>query len=151
MKSGATTVEGYLRRLPPERQSIIEEVRRTILRHLPEGYRETMSWGIITYEVPLERYPSTYNKQPLGYAGLASQKNYCALYLLGVYQDSDAEKRLRQGFRDAGKKLDMGKSCIRFTRVDDLPLDVIGEVIAGTSVDDFIATYEASRTGKSGR
>jgi hypothetical protein len=104
-----------------------------------------MNWGMISYEISLEVYPSTYNGQPLSYAGLAAQKNHYALYLMAVYGDPAREARLREGFAQAGKKLDMGKSCVRFRRLEDLPLDVIGEVIASTPPDELIATYERSR------
>ena len=124
---------------------MVSAVRDVVLRHLPEGYRESMSFGMIGYGIPLERYPTTYNKQPLAYAGLAAQKNYYALYLLGVYQGSEQERRLREAFAAAGKKLDMGKSCIRFKKLDDLPLDAIGQAIASTPPEAHIAQYEASR------
>jgi hypothetical protein len=144
-KSKATTVESYLDELPADRREVVSAVRQVLLRHLPAGYREAMNWGMIVYEVPLERYPKTYNGQPLGYVALAAQKNYFSLYLMSVYQDSEDERRLREEFRRAGKKLDMGKSCIRFRKLDDLPLEVIGRVVAGTSPEEFIARYEASR------
>jgi hypothetical protein len=137
VSSSATTPEQYLAELPEE------------LRYLPEGYRESMSWGMLSYEIPLERYRNTYNKQPLGYAALAAQKNGYSLYLTCVYSDAEQERRLREGFAAAGKKLNMGKSCVRFKRLDDLPLELIGELIASTPPDQFIARYEASRGAKS--
>lgn len=146
--SRAATVEEYLEELPPDRREVVSAVRDVVRRHLPEGYRESMSWGMISYEVPLERYPKTYNGQPLAYAALAAQKNYYALYLNGAYQAPDGEVWLREAFREAGKKLDMGKSCIRFRKLDDLPLDVIGQAIASTPPDAFVARYEAVRAGK---
>ncbi len=100
---------------------------------------------MITYCVPLERYPKTYNGQPLGYVALAAQKTSNSLYLMGVYADPGQEAELREGFRAAGKKLDMGKSCVRFRRAADLPLDTIGRLIASTSVEQYIAAYEAAR------
>jgi len=145
MKSGAGTVAGYLKELPPERRSALAAVRAVVRKHLPAGYRETMNWGLICYEIPLARYPDTYNGQPLCYAALAAQKSHNSLYLTGAYQDPAQAKRLEDGFKSAGKKLDMGKSCIRFREVEDLPLDLIGELIAGTSPERFIAQYEAAR------
>lgn len=145
MRSSATTVEEYLNSLPDDRRAAIEEVRETILANLPDGYVETMNWGMISYEVPLERYPDTYNKQPLGLAALASQKNYMALYLMDVYTDEARAEAFKERYRATGKKLDMGRSCVRFKKLDDLPLDLIGEVIAGTSVEDRIVSYESSR------
>ena len=140
-----TSVAEYLGSLPEERRSAIEAVRKVIRRNLPSGYRETLSWGAIAYEIPLKRYPKTYNGKPLAYVCLASQKNYCALYLMGVYQAPALAAKLKAAFAGAGKKLDMGKSCIRFRTADDLPLDAIGKLVAGTSVEAFIQQYEASR------
>jgi len=145
VQSNASTVQEYLDELPPERREVISEVRETVLANLPEGYVETMNWGMISYEIPLERYPVTYNKQPLAYAALAAQKHRYGLYLMNVYQDEKLDKALKGAFEKAGKKLDMGKSCVRFKKLDDLPLDVIGEIIASTTPQEFIAKYEASR------
>jgi hypothetical protein len=146
-RSTAATVEAYLAELPEDRRAVVSTVRDLVLANLPEGYREAMNWGMIAYEVPLERYPKTYNKQPLSYAALAAQKAYYALYLNCIDVGSEREERLRSEFEEAGKKLDMGKSCVRFKSVDDLALKAIGRVIAGTPVDEFIARYEASRKG----
>lgn len=143
--SKATTVDEYLEELPPERRAIVASVRDLVRRNLPEGYRETMNWGMISYELPLERYPNTYNKQPLGYAALAAQKNNYTLYLQGVYQSGKQKEWLEREFRKAGKKLDMGKSCLHFNRLEDLPLDVIAQAIASTPPDKLIKQYEASR------
>jgi hypothetical protein len=145
VQSKAATVEECLAELPEERRAVIAAVREVILAHLPEGYEESMAWGMIGYGIPLSRYPNTYNKQPLGFVALAAQKNYYSLYLMCAYQDSEDEAFLRRAFEAAGKKLAMGKSCIRFKRLDDLPLDAIGEVIARTPPERMIATYEASR------
>jgi hypothetical protein len=154
-RSAAATPEAYLANLPPERRAVIAAVRQVVLENLPPGYQESMNWlrpstqgGMICYEVPLERYPTTYNQQPLMYAALAAQKNYYSLYLNSVYQDPDGEARLREEFAQAGKKLNMGKSCLRFKKTEDLPLEVIGRVIAGTSVEEFIAGYRRSRQSR---
>ena len=143
--SSATTVEAYLEELPPERRAVISTLRDTIRKKLPKGYQERMAWGMISYELPLERYPTTYNGQPLTYAALAAQKNNYALYLPAMYQDPEEEKAFRAAFAKAGKKLDMGKSCVRFRKLEDLPLDVIGNAIAATPPDRFIERYEAGR------
>jgi uncharacterized protein YdhG (YjbR/CyaY superfamily) len=140
-----TTVSEYLGTLPDERRAVIETVRKVIRHNLPTGYREAVSWGAIAYEIPLKRYPNTYNGKPLAYVCLASQKNYCALYLMGVYQVPALAAKLKAAFAAAGKKADMGKSCIRFRTADDLPLETIGKLVAGTSVEAFIKQYEASR------
>ena len=143
--SKAGTVDEYLAELPEDRRAVVSAVRDVVLRNLPAGYREAMGYGMITWGIPLEEYPDTYNGQPLGYAALAAQKNYYALYLMTPYQDPAQEQWLREAFAAAGKKLDMGKSCVRFKKLDDLPLDVIGDVIASTPPEKHIAQYEASR------
>ena len=139
MRSAATTVQGYLKGLPAERRAAVQAVRTAILKNLPKGYEEVSNWGMITYQVPLAVYPDTYNKQPLMYAALASQKNYMAVYLCNVYGIPALRKQVEAGFKAAGKKLDMGKSCIRFEALDDLPLDVIARAIAATPMDAFVA------------
>ena len=144
-RSAAATVEEYLGELSAERREAVEAVRAVALANLPEGYAEAMNWGMISWEVPLERYQDTYNKRPLMYAALASQKNYMSLYLMCVYADDDDRARFEERFRASGKRLDMGKSCVRFRRVEDLPLDLIAETIASTSVDEYIRRYEAAR------
>lgn len=144
-KSAAATVEQYLAELPAERREIVAAMREMILRHLPVGYQETINWGMISYEIPLAQYPTTYNGQPLGYLALAAQKNYYALYLLRVNGDAELEGRLKEAFSRAGKKLDMGKACLRFRKLTDVPWDAIGEVVASTSPAQYIAHYEATR------
>lgn len=147
-KSGAATVDAYLAELPAGRRAVVAAVRELILRHLPAGYTETVSWGMIAYGIPLERYPDTHNGQPLGYVALAAQKNHYALYLMGAYMDPAQAEALRRGFAAAGKKLDMGKSCLRFRSLDDLPLDVVGRSIAAMPPERLIACYEASRPAR---
>ena len=142
------TVAEYLKSLEPDRRKAIEDVRAVIRRRLPKGYEELMTPTGITYAVPLARFPDTYNGQPLYYAALASQKNYCVLYLMTVYGHAPTEAKFRKAFKDAGKKLDMGKSCVRFKTVDDLALDAVGDVIASTPPDRYIAFYEQSRPSK---
>ncbi len=145
VRSAAATVEAYLAELPEERRAVVSAVRELVLAHLPEGYRETMDWGMISYEVPLERCPDTYNGRPLSYIGLAAQKRHYALYLMGAYQDSRTEAELREAFARAGKKLDLGKCCLRFRRLDDLVLDAVADAVAATPVDELIARHEGSR------
>ena len=146
--SKAATVDEYLEELPPERRAIVASVRDLVRRNLPEGYRETMSWGMISYELPLERYPNTYNKQPLGYAALAAQKNNYTLYLNCVYQNDKQTNGREREFQTAGNTLDRGTSCVHFKRLEDLPLDVIAQAIASTPPDRYIEQYEASRKKK---
>ena len=131
--------------MPPERREEIERVRRVVKENLPAGYEEGMGFGMICYTVPLGLYRDTYNKQPLMYAALASQKNYLSLYLMPVYPDNALEKRLRDAFAASGKKLDMGKSCIRFKRADDLPLDAIGDIVAAVPMDRWIEIAKSVR------
>lgn len=147
MGSAAATVEEYLAELPDERREVVERVRQLVLDNLPDGIEETMNFGMIAYEIPLERYPETYNKQPLMYAALAANKNNFSLHLHSVYASDAVEQRLRDGYAEADTKLDMGKSCVRFKRVDQLVVDAIAEAITSVSVDDYIELYEASRPG----
>ena len=144
-RSEATTVEEYLDELADDRRATLEAVRDVVRANLPDGYEETVQFGMISYVVPLERYPKTYNRQALQYAALASQKNYVSLYLMNVYGNEETERWFVDRYRASGKRLDMGKACVRFKSIDDLPLDLIGETIARTSVDEFIALYETAR------
>jgi hypothetical protein len=141
----ASTVAQYLAALPAERRAALSAVRKTINKNLPEGYEEGMQFGMIGWYIPLARYPETYNGQPLCMAALASQKGSNSLYLMTVYGDKTLDKRFRAGFKAAGKKLDMGKSCVRFKTADALALDVIGDAIAAIPVDMYIASYEKAR------
>lgn len=145
MQSDATTVDDYLASLPEARRTPIAAVRDVVNAHLPEGYEERMDWGMISWVVPLEEYPDTHNKKPLCYAGLASQKQHMSLYLLGFYTDGPEAGWFRDQYAARGLRLDMGKSCVRFKGLDDVPLDVVGEAIAKIPVGEFIARYEASR------
>ena len=142
MRSEAATIEGYLAALPADRREAIEAVRTVILENLPSGYAEVMNWGMITYEVPLEIYPDTYNKQPLMFAALASQKNYMAVYLTGIYISDAARDEFEKAYRATGKRFDVGKSCVRFRKLEDLPLELIGETIASIPVVRLIARVE---------
>jgi hypothetical protein len=144
VKNKAATVEEYLEGLSEEARTVIATIRELILRRLPKGYRECMNWGMISYEIPLERYPDTYNKQPLSYLGLAAQKNHYALYLTCAYQDPEVLEKLKEGFRTAGKELNIGKSCLRFRKLEDLPLGVIEQVVGYTSPERFIEIYESA-------
>ena len=148
VQSAAKTVEEYLDQLPPDRRAELVRVRDVVRAHLPEGYEEGMQFGMIGWYIPLSRYPDTYNGQPLSLAALASQKQSNSLYLMTVYGDKTLEKAFKAGFKAAGKKLDMGKSCVRFKTADALALDVIGETIGKVSVDRYIASYEKAKPKK---
>jgi uncharacterized protein YdhG (YjbR/CyaY superfamily) len=145
MTTTATTVHDYISSLTPEQRSVIEPVRSLTLTHLPAGFVESINWGMLSYEVPLEIYPYTYNKKPLNYIGLAVQKQYYSLYLMPAYMDKSVYQTLMNAFESAGKKLSLGKSCIRFKKVEDLPLDLIGSIIASHNVESFIRAYEEAR------
>jgi hypothetical protein len=141
----ASTPEDYIAQLPDDRRQAISAVRDVIRRNLPAGFEEGVDFGMLSYHVPLARFPGTYNGHPLGLAGLANQKNYMALYLNNVYGDRETETWFRERYAASGKKLDMGKSCVRFRRLEDLPLDVIGETIARTDLDRYLEHYRAAR------
>ena len=145
VSSKAATVADYLAELPEDRRAQIERLRDLINDALPDGYAERMNWGMITWEVPLELSGPTYNKQPLAYAALAAQKNSNSLYLNCAYASKERTERMKQAFAAAGKKLDMGKSCIRFKRADDLALDAIRDEIASATPEEFIRIYEEGR------
>jgi hypothetical protein len=148
MQSKAKTVAQYLAELPPDRRDAINAVRKVILQNLPDGFEETMQYGMIGYVVPHKLYPAGYHcdpTQPLTYAGLASQKNHMSLYLMCIYGHNETNNWFLKAYKATGKKLDMGKSCIRFKKLDDLPLDVIGQAIARVPVDKYIQAYEDLR------
>jgi hypothetical protein len=143
-KSSAT-VTAFLAKIPAERRPSVERVRDVVRRHLPEGFEEVVSKNMLVYQVPLKRYSDTYNGRPLWYVALASEKSYLSLHLMPVYGDAARVQRLRDGFHAAGKKLDMGKACIHFRTADDLPLDVIGELVASVSVDRWVEIAQRAR------
>jgi uncharacterized protein YdhG (YjbR/CyaY superfamily) len=145
VSSKETTPAAYLASLPPERRKVIAAVRAVVKKRLPKGYVETMNWGMLSYEIPLSRYPDTYNGQPLMYVALAAQKNNYALYMTSVSGDKALMDKLAAAYKAAGKKLDMGKSCLRFGKLEDLPLDVIGDIVASTQVERRIEVAEAAR------
>jgi hypothetical protein len=145
MHSDATTVEAYLAGLPTDRRAAIEAVRTVILANLPVGLVESVAHGMLAYAVPLSSYPDTYNGEPLMYAALASQKRHLAVYLMGVYGSDDLRERFVAEYRATKKKLDMGKSCVRFATIDDLPLDVVGRAIRAMTCEEFVALAKAAR------
>lgn len=145
MQSKATTVEAYLSSLPEDRRQAIEAVRKVILKNLNKGYAEGMSYGMIGYFIPHSVYPPGYHcnpKMPLPFACLGSQKNHMSLSLMSLYGNMDQFAWFRNEWAKTGKKLDMGAACIRFRKVDDLPLELIGETVRRTPVKAFIDHYE---------
>ncbi len=143
--SNATSPQELIASLPPGRREAIAAVYELVRANLPPGFEEGIQYGMIGWYVPLERFPDTYNGQPLGLAGLANQKQYMSLYLNTVYGNAETERWFRERWAATGKKLNMGKSCVRFRKLDDLPLELIGETIARTTVDRYIEGYEAAR------
>ena len=145
------TPEEYIATLPQDRAEQIGQMRELILRNLPEGYVEVVDFGMIAYVIPLETYPETYNGHPLMYAALASQKRHMSVHLMNVYGDEESQRWFVDGFAAAGKKLDMGKACVRFKKLDDLPMDLIAQAVSRTPVSDYIAGYEESRAQMAAR
>lgn len=131
--------------LPEDRKAAIDTVRGTILENLPTGYEETFQHGMLSYVIPLSTYPTTYNKMPLVFAALASQKSYMTVYLMNIYGNVADEQWFIDRYKATGKRLNMGKSCVRFKKLEDLPIDLIGEAIARTPVSAFIQIYESAR------
>lgn len=145
MRSSATTVDAYLESLPDDRRESVRAVRDIIVKNLDAGFREGMQYGMIGYFVPHSVYPAGYHcdpRQPLPFAGLASQKNYLSLYLMSVYGDGPHWNWFHEAWAKTGKKLNMGKCCIRFKRAEDLALDVIADALRRTTAQSYIAHYE---------
>jgi hypothetical protein len=145
MPTNAATVTEYLQSLPPDRQLAMGAVRDVILANLPAGYEEMMTYGMIGYVVPHRLYPAGYHcdpRLPLAMANLGSQKNHLSLHLMTVYGDPAVEQWFRAAWLATGKKLDMGKACVRFKRAEDVPLAVVGELIARVPVSEYIARVE---------
>ena len=154
VQSKARTVAQYLAEQPADRREALEAVRRTILDNVDDGIVEGVQYGMIGYHVSHAAYPAGYHcdpKQPLPYVALASQKNHMALYLFCIYVDADDREQFAQDWRATGKKLDMGKACVRFKSLDDVPLDVLGAAIRRMPTPKFVATYEASLKGAGAR
>ncbi|MCA9001360.1 MAG: DUF1801 domain-containing protein [Planctomycetes bacterium] len=150
MQSKATTVAEYLAELPEDRRKAISALRKVIKANLGKGFKEGMQYGMIGYFVPHSIYPAGYHctpEQPLPFASLASQKNHMAFYSFFLYQDPEALKQFQDEWKASGQKLDMGKSCVRFKKIENVPLDAIGNAVARVSVDQYVAAYEAALDG----
>ncbi len=138
------TVQEYLKSLPEDRRKAISKVRAAVNRGLPRGYKEGIQYGMIGWCVPHSIHPAGYHcdpKQPLPFASLASQKNHMSLYLMCIYGDQGHRKWFETEWKKTGKRLDMGKSCVRFKKIEDLPLDLITEAVARVPVDKYVAHY----------
>jgi hypothetical protein len=147
MDSSLTGVEAYLEALPEDRRIALSTVRQTILENLSPGLVETLQYGHIGYVVPHTIYPFGYHcdpKQPLPYLGLASTKSHMALHMFCLYVDEERVAWFQEAYAKSGKKLDMGKACVRFKKLEDLPLEVLGEALRSLPVDRFVAKYDAS-------
>lgn len=140
--SKARTVSEYLASLPADRRKEVATVRKMVKAHMPKGYKEAMGWGAICWEVPKSTYTKKNGESPLCYVALAAQKNFISLYLMSAYMDQTLTARIKVAFRKSGKRLDMGKSCIRFKRAADLPLEVLGEIVAAWPPTLYILRYE---------
>jgi len=139
------TVAQYLAALPADRRAVIAKVRAAVKRAMPKGYQEMMGYGMIMWSVPLKVLPNTYNGYPLCYVALAAQKRHYALYLMGCYGNKALMDELKAGYKAAGLRLDMGKSCLRFTSLDRLALEVATKAIARVPVAQFVARYRAAK------
>ncbi|HWP39366.1 MAG TPA: DUF1801 domain-containing protein [Tepidisphaeraceae bacterium] len=151
MKHPAQTVNDYLASLPDDRRAAMQAVRQVILRHLDKDYEEGMQYGMIGYYVPQRVFPAGYHcdpTQPLPFASLASQKNHMSLYLMCLYANKELETWFRKAWKQSGKKLDMGKSCIRFRKLEDLALDVIGQAIARVPARQYIQQYQIMQNSR---
>jgi len=150
VQSKATTVSQYLKELPSDRREAISAIRKVILNSIDAGIEEIMSYGMIGYHVPLRIYPDGYHcdpKMPLPYVSLASQKNHMAIYMMGLYMDPDDTAWFTKAWQATGKKLDMGKACVRFKKLEDVPLQVVADAIRRMPSKRYIATYEANLIG----
>jgi hypothetical protein len=147
MQSKAETVEQYLAELPEERQAAMRNLREVILKNLPKGFEEAMGYGMMGYQVPHTIYPAGYHcnpKQALPFMGMASQKNNISFYHMGIYAKPDLLEWFVSEFpKHSDRKLDMGKSCIRFKKPEHIPYILIGELVTKMSVADWIACYES--------
>ena len=146
------TTEDYIKQQPIERQAALEALRKIILNNLPQGFQEIIQYGMIGYVVPHEIYPKGYHvnpKEPLPFMGLANQKSYIAFYHLGIYSNSSLLEWFVKSYEALNiGKLDMGKSCIRFKRIDKIPLELIGELCSKLSVESYVSIYEANKPKK---
>ena len=146
------TVPSYLDSLSPEKRAVIDEARAFVHKHIPDGYAEFMNWGVINWGIPLAQFSNTYNGQPLCYVALGALKNYNSLYLMGAYSTSNGEyttpfsqKLLVDAFKKAGKRLDMGKCCLHFRKLDDLELTSVAQVIAMSTPEEYISYYKRAK------
>lgn len=139
------TPQEYLEGLEPERRAVIVAVHDVVQAAMPAGYERTVEFGMLSWVVPLSRFPDTYNGRPLGYVSLAAQKRHCSLYLMGLYADVERELSFRERWTAGGRKLDMGKACLRFRTVEDLDLGLVAEAVAACGVESYLELYGKAR------
>src|SRR4051812_40438676 len=142
------TVDQWLASVPAERKDAINAVRDAVNEHLPQGYQETVDWGMLAWVVPFSTLPNTHNGHPLLLAALGAHRKLMTVYLMSVYGDSTIRREFEIAYKKTGKKLNMGGCCVHFKKLDDLPLDVVGHTIARVAVDQYVEHYENSRTKK---
>jgi hypothetical protein len=142
MKITGTTVEEYIENVPKQWRSLIAQLRVKLQSHVHDGFVETLRWGMINYEVPLEVSGPTYNGQPLGLVALAAQKHHISLYLTAIYADPERRERLERAFSEKNLKPNMGKSCVRFKKIEDIPIDDILTMISEISVEMFLSLVQ---------
>jgi hypothetical protein len=144
-KRPALTVSQWLASVPAERKDAINAVRDAVNEHLPQGYEETVDWGMLAWVVPLTTFPDTHNGRPLMLAALGAHTKRMTIYLMSVYGDAGIRTEFETAYRKTGKKLDIGGSCVHFKSLDDLPLDVVGDAIGRVAVDEYVERYRHSR------
>lgn len=148
MQSSAKTVHEYLDELSIESRAEVAKLRDFVVSVMPEGFEEVMAWGMICYQVPITTSGPTYNKEPLVYAAIAQQKKYISLYLMGVYASEELTSRFERQWKEGGRKLNMGKSCIRFKNTNQISFDAIKLVLESSTPEEFTKTYLEARTGQ---
>ncbi len=139
-RAGPATVAEYMEALPPEKREAMDAALKLVRKHIPKGYVEFMNWGVINWVIPLAEFAETHNGQPLGYVGLGAQKNYISLYLFACY-GQDVE-HLKEEFKKAGKRFDMGKCCLHFKTLDDLELKSVTQMIASKTPAQYLTIYK---------
>lgn len=145
VSSAAATVQEYLDELPPEKRAVIQELRVLAEENLPSGLEEAMNFGMVVYQVPEAIVGKTYNGQPLVFAAIAAQKNYFSIYLMPIYAWEETRLEFEKAYVASGKRMDVGKACIRFRKLEDLPVDVIAQAMKSVSVENFVDRYNEVR------
>ena len=146
-----TTIDAYLEAQDPERRRSLSSLRTQIARALPRGFVDVVQHGMLCWVVPLSRFAETYNGQPLAVLALAAQKQHFSLYMMGLYGDPELRAWFERAYAESGKRLDMGKSCLRFKQLDDLALPLVLEAVSKVGVDDMIAQHEAAHGARKGK